>query len=861
MSVGLPTYTDSVVDSSAATQADKSHSIDEVLNSVQEAIAPVWPLKDYVAVNPYGGLSGEPFLEARTKLQSVSDCETLMPLGYYRGRFAAGKFGLSEIEAAVDELVEDQVPGAELLCANAIYKLLSANHESEAPKSSCSVARIQPISECYDQSSGTSWSEVICEEISKHCSAHYDEGQASWASPWKGLSLYQAWQAAAQRDRKIEILGLREFREVVKGLPASPQFAIVSLLRHAEVPEALWKDYLLSLSLSLPGWSAWAKYQAAETAKQGDEQSDFIDLLAIRLAYDVALSLCFDFKFGTNLFAGAESEAECGSDSDVPDALLRFTLLRANEIGFRSSVLSNLDSEGRDSSQADEVAARKLAQMVFCIDVRSERFRRNLEAVSDEVETFGFAGFFGIPFEFVRLGEEAGTNQLPVLIDPQFKVYQEVRSSEQAESDQVKERRGRLRLLRRAWKRLQTSALSCFAYVETTGIFYGGVLLRKALGYRTATAEFDGVNTEDQCRLSPSFRDLHRQGVTTSRQVDIAESILTNMGLTDNFARLVVLCGHTSQTENNPLQASLDCGACGGHSGEANARFGAMLLNQPHVRSSLAERGIDIPADTQFLAGVHNTTTDQISFFDLDLLPRTHFVDLDILQSHTRIAGSATRSERLPLLPGQDEESLLQRSKDWSEVRPEWGLSGNAAFIVGRRELTKSYDLQGRAFLHSYDACKDAEGRVLEQIMTAPMVVANWINMQYYASTVDQKHFGSGEKTIHNVVGKFGLLSGNGGDLQTGLPWQSLHDGDGFQHDPVRLLCVIEAPRAAIERVIASHENVRDLIVNGWVQLVAFEDESFHRYSAKETWETLEIEPSESIRQQESQASAEVVNV
>ena len=284
-------------------------------------------------------------------------------------------------------------------------------------------------------------------------------------------------------------------------------------------------------------------------------------------------------------------------------------------------------------------------------------------------------------------------------------------------------------------------------------------------------------------------------------------------------------------------------------------------MNQPHVRNSLAERGIEVPADTHFLAGLHNTTTDQIDFFDLDLLPETHRVDLDILTSHTKIAGGLTRSERLPLLPGEDAESLLLRSKDWSEVRPEWGLSGNAAFIVGRRELTRSFDLQGRAFLHSYDPRRDEEGKVLEQIMTAPMVVANWINMQYYASTVDQDHFGSGEKTVHNVVGKFGILSGNGGDLQTGLPWQSLHDGSTYQHDPLRLLVVIEAPLKSIDRIIASHGNVRDLIVNGWIQLVAVEDGLFHRYSAKDSWEQLEVHTSKASETHSTYTAAELVNV
>jgi uncharacterized protein YbcC (UPF0753/DUF2309 family) len=332
---------------------------------------------------------------------------------------------------------------------------------------------------------------------------------------------------------------------------------------------------------------------------------------------------------------------------------------------------------------------------------------------------------------------------------------------------------------------------------------------------------------------------LEYQGVGKSQQVDLAESILRGIGIVDNFARLIVFCGHGSQVENNPLKAGLDCGACGGHSGEANARLAAMLFNQQHVRQTLVERGIRIPEDTLFVAALHNTTTDKLDFFDTHQIPPSHQGDLERLQRYADLASQQARCERLTVLPGKNTEDLLRRSQDWSEVRPEWGLAGNAAFIAAPRELTEEFSLDGRVFLHSYDHNLDPHLTVLEQIMSAPLVVANWINMQYYASTVDPIHFGSGNKTVHNVVGQFGIFSGNGGDLKTGLPWQSVHDGERYQHHPLRLLAVIAAPRKSIQEVILKHQNVTELLANGWMHLVAIEDGNIYRYSQRQEWQEI----------------------
>ena len=256
----------------------------------------------------------------------------------------------------------------------------------------------------------------------------------------------------------------------------------------------------------------------------------------------------------------------------------------------------------------------------------------------------------------------------------------------------------------------------------------------------------------------------------------------------------------------------------------------------------MASRGIGVPDDTWFLGCLHDTTTDQVRIFSADQLPATHAADLVFVREALTKASSLARAERALLL-GIDksadiDRAVTARSRDWAQVRPEWGLAGNAAFIAAPRERTRGLDLGGRAFLHDYDWRKDADFGVLELIMTAPMVVASWINLQYYASTVNNRAFGSGNKVLHNVVGQLGVLEGNAGDLKVGLPWQSVHDGARFVHEPLRLNVFIEAPEDALNRVIAEHEGLRQLVGNGWVHLFRLDDagRTIRRYGGDLRW-------------------------
>jgi uncharacterized protein YbcC (UPF0753/DUF2309 family) len=332
-------------------------------------------------------------------------------------------------------------------------------------------------------------------------------------------------------------------------------------------------------------------------------------------------------------------------------------------------------------------------------------------------------------------------------------------------------------------------------------------------------------------------------GLTAEQRLNQAEAVLKGMSLTKDFARLILLAGHGSTTANNPHASGLDCGACGGHTGEASARIAADILNDPAVRIGLRSRGINIPDDTWFLGALHDTTTDQISLFDRGRVPAALRGELSELDGWLDKASALARRERSRFLAldkpdGDIDAQVLRRSRDWAQVRPEWGLAGNGAFIAAPRERTLGIDLGGRSFLHNYDWSQDEGFGVLKLIMTAPMVVASWINLQYYGSTVNNRVWGAGNKVLHNVVGTLGVLEGNAGDLKTGLAWQSVHDGEKLMHEPLRLNVFIEAPLAAISEIILAHKMVQDLVDNQWLHLWAMDDTGrvAHRYQRDGEW-------------------------
>jgi len=818
-----------------AESHDIAPSLTDLLNELQSIVPPLWPLQDYVAVNPFFGLAHKSFLDTRQLYCSTRDCDLLMPRSYFHSLLKSGQVSPDDIEEAFQQCQQEYPDQFAPLTPLEVRNWVD-NDRSEVE----TERKVLTVAENLDGQQGSTWSSHIINDISRYVSAHYDEGQAIWPSPWKSGPLYQAWCNVAKTSRRMEQLGISDFRSFMSQLPESASQAIEQMLHKLAIPRTSWRSFLLCEMFSVSGWASYIRYRGWKPGAPVEPNEDLIGLLAIRLAYDAALARSSEAGWPAGWWAAGVD----WSDDDAlevlsppTEVLARYCLQVASEIGYRRNLCDAISAKAPTQS----TAVRRDLQMVFCIDVRSEVFRRNLESVDHGVETFGFAGFFGMSIEYVPLGASSGVAQCPVLLNPAFQIHETIQGADDEGCKHAVNQRQTLRSGRKLWKSFQNSAASCFSFVESIGLGYFARLITDSMRVtRTVSkSEFDGVPQKNHKHLGPDQSDVGHQNLSLDQKLSLTENMLRNLGLTQSFARIVAICGHECDVVNNPYKAGLDCGACGGHSGEPNARFAAGLLNNPQVRQGLAGRGILIPEDTWFIAAVHNTTTDQITFFDTDTLPAESSADFQRVQNWTLKASGLCRAERAARLGSDSDADVLRRSRDWAEVRPEWGLAGNAAFIVAPRLRTAGLNLSGRTFMHSYDYRNDLELKVLELIMTAPMVVTSWINLQYYASAVDNRAFGSGNKLIHNVVGQLGVFEGNGGDLKTGLPWQSVHDGQRFQHEPLRLLVMIESPRASVGKIVERHSHVRDLVTNGWLSLTVLDGSDFYRWTSAGTWEEL----------------------
>ena len=832
---------------------------EEISTQVKEACAripPLWPLKNFVAVNPFIGLTDKHFIDTCALMRRVTPGDIFMPAAYYQQRLDTGEIGSADLQNALEQAQQTLPNEYKAVLAGLTPSSLkqTLSNQSKIPNASSASSAILTVADSLDDLYDTHWVAFIVDEISKWCSAYYDEGQASWRMPWRGGPLFGAWKQAARYDANSEMMGLRAFRAFVAALPDEAMAAIKYSLNILRVPDSAMTDFLHRQLMSISGWSGYVQYQVREKRMKGKSDDSLQHLLAIRLAYEAALYQ----QYNTPNFVERWTHTMASGQSAITDVasfevLTSYLWQLAAENAYQRRLLASLG--GRLTSESPAMI-RPALQAVFCIDVRSEVLRRSLEAQSPQVETIGFAGFFGFPIEYVAFGQRNGQAQCPVLITPSFRIRESLPDGSHQQVEKALRNKFFAQRLRHAWSAFKTSAVSCFSFVETSGMLSGLKLVKDSLGgnhdvHVADMAPMVQRETTPHKQHGHDHPHLHDSGMSVDEQIAVAANALKNMGLTTTLARLVVFCGHGSSTTNNPYGSGLDCGACGGHSGEVNARVAAAVLNHPPVREGLRTHGIYIPEDTVFLAALHNTTTDDITIFDAASVPTTHTEDLYHLQRWLEAASRETRVQRAPLLglvnvpAAQIDKQVRARSRDWAQTRPEWGLAGNAAFIAAPRERTQGLNLSGRTFLNNYDYHSDIDRSKLELIMTAPMIVASWINLQYFASTVNNQQFGSGNKTIHNVVGTIGVWQGNSGDLQVGLPLQSVHDGHRWMHEPLRLSVLIEAPRTMIDEVIRAHESVRELFNNGWLHLIAIEDggQRFARYYGNLQWKSIEDFP------------------
>ena len=781
------------------------------LERAARAVPPLWPLSDFVAVNPFLGQLDRTFEDASTWLERSAGARTTMPRSFYAAAMDSGDITREDVEAAV---------------AAGSPKVTVESVERGARKQDRAIFAAPTVADVARGIMEIDLPRLVVERIGDWAGSHFDCGQARWPSPFRDASPYAAWRAYAMLDRSPEMLGLASVRSYAEQLPECADEAISVCVERLGLAENELDLYFQRLLMRVAGWAGHVRWTGWSAELAGKPPQGLDQLLAIALAWEAAL-LEADPRVA-NAWHIARSELSTAVVPD-PEREIDLTLHHAFEIANRRQLSERLSGAAPVSQGPAD------AQVVFCIDVRSERVRRALEASAPATQTLGFAGFFGMAVEWIPLGEERGVASCPVLLEPAHAV-RETSADADARIARSRFRRG----MARAFGAFKTAAVSSFGFVEALGLAYAVKLLKDGLGLG-GPAHREVSGTQPSFDLKPLGRRV--LGIALDDRVDLAEGALRGMSLTDGFAPLVVLTGHRSTTANNPFAAGLDCGACGGRTGEPNARVAAAILNDPEVRSELLGRGIRIPEETRFLAAVHDTTTDLVSICDRDTIPRLYARRVEALEAALARAGEMARLERTFSLGVEDgdEQQIFARARDWAQVRPEWGLAGCTSFIVGPRHYTAGAELGTSAFLHEYDWTADEGFDVLELIMTAPMVVASWINLQYFASTVDNRAFGAGDKVLHNVAGGLGVVEGNGGDLRVGLPMQSVHDGQRFVHRASRLTVAIAAPIDAINGVIASHAMLTDLLDHGWIHLVALNDagEISHRYEGALEWSEL----------------------
>lgn len=821
----------------ARLTAPARSEVQALVDIAAQTVSPLWPLDSAIAVNPLSGFEGQPFEQAVQDAAALFGARASLPLHTWRRLMAKGRIEADTLrKAAVDALGGLETAFAPLGPDLNGYDLLMAR------------LTVLPVAEPAPAHRDLSPGLGI---LSRWLAAFFDcSGGIALAGAERGL--YGALVPALQADPALRRIATPQHLPPLER-PEPDALGLLAAALGGIAPEHRL-DRLKRLFALLPGWSGHLRWRTGHADPHVSEGSpatmaDLAALIALveglapaeavppatHNAEAVARALLNHWNIAPESVAAWPQQGRAMLDKvcAMNDADLGFVFMTAAERSYLGPVAPQLEAAAKRVAEESESGERPRAQLVFCIDVRSEPFRRALERQGG-CETFGYAGFFGLPVAIQAPHDKAPRKQLPVLLSPSHHVAERPVAGLHSEATTVLSRHACLNDARRMLEGTKGGATG-FAAAEATGPMAAIVLLARTLAPRFTGKLVQRLLGDTARVLAPhaSNDDGHHDvsddhatdgaALSLDRKVAYARAMFSLTGLKPSTARLVALVGHGGCTTNNPFAASLDCGACGGHPGGPNARLMAAILNEPAVRAGLAQQGVELPSDTWFVAAQHDTTRDIVHVFDAHLVPASHTQDLAWLNAALESAGEPCRAERARRL-GRPAEDLLTGALHWAEVRPEWGLSGNAAFIVGPRALTAGTDLEGTAFLHSYDWREDTDGSALTTIMTAPMIVAQWINCQYLFSTLDNAVYGAGDKTTLNVAGSIGVVQGGGGDLCTGLPQQSLFGDYGLPfHIPRRLSVIIEAPLGRVEDVVTKNEGVRRLVENGWINLMVID--------------------------------------
>lgn len=791
-----------------------SIELDAIIDHIAHWLPSQGPIKDFIHHNTLHAVQDRPFHEGVAVAAQVYGAKSYLPLADYLQRYQEGRINERALDWAIAQACVDAEEARALRA-----ELFEPDHHSHYPPLSLANHGIRST---WLNHLELDLNALVHPVMFRLLSNFLDQGISRWVLPKPGENFWDCVLRLVQNS----LLPLYPFHQslVRDMLAEGPEYVILKCLDKMVGEPSLYAQYLLEVLLAHPGWSGMVRIiETQPQALLAPRAISLKQLLAVELACELAF---LDKKRGHAFIRIADlpnlqAIPLLERDAVKPQVPLKMRVWHeAMEWSLHSELLEALRTQ---PPAPLGLAQTPKVQALFCIDDRECSLRRYLEELDSGIETFGAPGFFGIDFLYQGLDDVYPVAQCPVVIKPKHLVLEsndKARVEKKPHGDKLAEVHFGAHSMFRGWLYTQTIGLAYALRLGWSVLRPGGQLPGiQSLSEVEAHGHLHLLRDSDE----PN-EDGYLLGFSLTEMADRVGGLLRNIGLTQDFAPLVMVVAHGSSSVNNPHFAAYDCGACAGKPGAPNARAFAWMANHAPVREILRARGIDIPDSTHFVPALHNTSRDEISYFDLNALnqsTRTALHDFQHTMQHALQRNARERCrwfELGPKSPGNQEahQHVVARASSIFEPRPELNHSNNLYSVVGRRSLTRHLFLDRRSFLQSYDPLRDDDGAILVRVLSAVIPVCGGINLEYLFSRIDNSIYGAGTKLPHNVIGLLGVANGVEGDLRTGLPSQMIE-----VHEPARLLLVVEQTTLIVDKAITQLGALREWLDNEWIRLVA----------------------------------------
>lgn len=789
--------------------SEKNNHFDEshLLHTLKHYLPTQGPLKDFVHHNTLHAFQDMKFYDAIYKASAIFGYQTTLTLTEYRDLYAIRRITPKTLARVIRERKGDAA--FDTWHERALYKEYDWTREP----------RIGRLREEWRQRYFIDMDNAVQPLLFRIICSYIDQGIAISPFPFEDKGLLNALRSL-ERHSPVSFFKTKKARDLLYDKSCT----ITTLLEMLVGDKAYFEQYIYDQQFAHRGWSG-----IVSTLE--DKPESLLYSKKISLEDMIILELLLEIDTLTERLADTWMPLGSGITqppvdmfADEPSTELEEVIKiwqDAFEWSYYDTVLSGVLLTLPAQSVKNEDMAPKSFQSIFCIDDREYSLRTYVESLDDQTETFGAPGFFGVEFYFHPAGAKFYDKLCPAPITPKYLIREIPKGGKRAHEKEIMYSKHSHRLVRGLF-------FSYLLGIPALGKLIAN-LINPAMSPAIADASAHMDPNADLTILHTGEKDVEKGlqvGFTVQEMADRVEKTLRCIGFAKNFSSIVYVVGHGSSSANNPHHGAHDCGACSGRPGMVNARVFAYMANYAPVREVLKTRGLDIPHSTQFLSALHDTASDEIQFYDADILSEENkerhgkyarlfeeALDLDAKERSRRFMSISTKQHIKKI-----RKDIKKRSVSYFEPRPELGHGTNALCIVGRRGLTKRLFLDRRAFLNSYDYTTDLDGTLLLNVLSPLGVVCGGINLEYYFSRMDNYKLGAGTKLPHNVMGLVGVANSSDGDLRSGLPLQMVE-----VHDPVRLLMVVEHYPAVIKKVVQSNPALYEWFANEWIHLVALD--------------------------------------